>query len=75
MLVVDAGFSFTHIVPIMGGAVLWSAVKRCVDSLAVAVHRYESMQDRCWWEAPDKSSQRARFISSMEHDGRDTHYE
>jgi len=30
MLVVDAGFSFTHIVPIMGGAVLWSAVKRCV---------------------------------------------
>ena len=31
MLVVDVGFSFTHIVPIMGGAVLWSAVKRCVD--------------------------------------------
>ena len=30
MLVVDAGFSFTHIVPIMGGTVLWSAVKRCV---------------------------------------------
>lgn len=30
MLVVDAGFSFTHIVPIMGGVVLWSAVKRCV---------------------------------------------
>jgi actin-related protein 6 len=56
MLVVDAGFSFTHIVPIMGGAVLWSAVKRCVDFLAVAVHLYESMQDRCWWEAPDKSS-------------------
>jgi actin-related protein len=30
MLVVDAGFSFTHIVPIMGGSVLWSAVKRYV---------------------------------------------
>jgi len=29
MLVVDAGFSFTHIVPIMGGSVIWSAVKRC----------------------------------------------
>lgn len=31
ILVVDVGFSFTHIVPIMEGAVLWSAVKRCVD--------------------------------------------
>jgi actin-related protein 6 len=30
MLVVDVGFSFTHIVPIMGGSVIWSAVKRCV---------------------------------------------
>jgi actin-related protein 6 len=31
MLVVDVGFSFTHIVPIMGGTVLWSAVKRYAD--------------------------------------------
>ncbi len=30
MLIVDAGFSFTHIVPVMGGSVLWSAVKRYV---------------------------------------------
>jgi hypothetical protein len=30
MLVVDAGFSFTHIVPIMGGSVVRSAVKRYV---------------------------------------------
>jgi actin-related protein 6 len=35
MIVVDAGFSFTHIVPIMGGVVIWSAVKRCVVSRAV----------------------------------------
>jgi actin-related protein len=35
MLVVDAGFSFTHIVPIMGGVVLWSAVKRFVVCRAV----------------------------------------
>ena len=35
MLVVDAGFSFTHIVPIMGGSVLWSAVKRYVVFSAV----------------------------------------
>ncbi|KAI0344472.1 actin-related protein Arp6 [Trametopsis cervina] len=28
MLVVDAGFSFTHVVPIMNGAIVWRAVKR-----------------------------------------------
>ncbi|ETW81470.1 hypothetical protein HETIRDRAFT_318154 [Heterobasidion irregulare TC 32-1] len=28
VLIVDSGFSFTHIVPIMDGAVLWYAVKR-----------------------------------------------
>ncbi|KAA1474732.1 Actin/actin-like protein [Dentipellis sp. KUC8613] len=28
MLVVDSGFSFTHIVPIMNGVVQWNAVKR-----------------------------------------------
>ena len=35
MLVIDAGFSFTHIVPIMGGSVVWSAVKRYVVFSAV----------------------------------------
>jgi hypothetical protein len=44
MLVVDAGFSFTHIVPIMGGSVLWSAVKRYVVISAVeARSSYELM--------------------------------
>ncbi|KAJ6622615.1 actin family [Mycena sp. CBHHK59/15] len=28
MVVVDAGFSFTHVVPLMDGAVVWDAVKR-----------------------------------------------
>ncbi|KZT23398.1 actin-related protein Arp6 [Neolentinus lepideus HHB14362 ss-1] len=28
MLVVDSGFSFTHVVPIMGSSIVWSAVKR-----------------------------------------------
>lgn len=28
MLVVDSGFSFTHIVPILNGKVVWNAVKR-----------------------------------------------
>lgn len=28
MLIVDAGFSFTHVVPMVNGLVVWSAVKR-----------------------------------------------
>ncbi|KAH9949784.1 actin family [Amylocystis lapponica] len=28
MLVIDSGFSFTHVVPILEGSVVWSAVKR-----------------------------------------------
>jgi actin-related protein 6 len=30
MLIVDSGFSFTHVVPLMEGKVVWSAVKRSV---------------------------------------------
>jgi actin-related protein len=30
MIVVDSGFSFTHVVPIMEGQVVWHAVKRQV---------------------------------------------
>ena len=30
MLIVDSGFSFTHIVPIMSRQIVWSAVKRSV---------------------------------------------
>ena len=28
MLIVDSGFSFTHIIPILSGKVVWNAVKR-----------------------------------------------
>lgn len=28
ILVVDSGFSFTHVTPVVNGKVLWSAVKR-----------------------------------------------
>ena len=28
VLVVDAGFSFTHVTPVVNGKVIWSAVKR-----------------------------------------------
>ena len=29
MLIVDSGFSFTHVVPILNRRIFWSAVKRC----------------------------------------------
>ncbi|KAH9980073.1 actin family [Lactifluus volemus] len=49
MLVVDAGFSFTHIVPIMGGVVLWSAVKRIdVGGKLLTNHLKELVSFRQW---------------------------
>jgi len=49
MLVVDAGFSFTHIVPIMEGAVLWSAVKRIdVGGKLLTNHLKELVSFRQW---------------------------
>lgn len=33
MVIVDSGFSFTHVIPIMGGTVVWEAVKRLVAPL------------------------------------------
>jgi actin-related protein len=30
MLIVDSGFSYTHIVPLLGGAIVWDAVVRSV---------------------------------------------
>ncbi|KAH9168756.1 actin-domain-containing protein [Lactarius sanguifluus] len=49
MLVVDAGFSFTHIVPIMEGAVLWSAVKKIdVGGKLLTNHLKELVSFRQW---------------------------
>ncbi|KAH9991239.1 actin-like protein Arp6 [Russula vinacea] len=49
MIVVDAGFSFTHIVPIMGGVVLWSAVKRIdVGGKLLTNHLKELISFRQW---------------------------
>jgi actin-related protein len=30
MLIVDSGFSYTHIVPLLGGEIVWDAVVRSV---------------------------------------------
>lgn len=31
MVVVDVGYSFSHVVPIQNGEVIWEHVKRCVE--------------------------------------------
>jgi hypothetical protein len=35
MLIVDSGFSFTHVVPLMEGKIVWNAVKRLVASIPI----------------------------------------
>jgi actin-related protein 6 len=32
MLIVDSGFSFTHVVPLIDGKIMWAAVKRYSSS-------------------------------------------
>ncbi|THH10060.1 hypothetical protein EW146_g8492 [Bondarzewia mesenterica] len=49
VLIVDSGFSFTHIVPIMDGAVLWHAVKRIdVGGKLLTNHLKELASFRQW---------------------------
>ncbi|KAI0769101.1 actin-related protein Arp6 [Trametes elegans] len=49
MLVVDSGFSFTHIVPILNGAIVWEAVKRIdVGGKLLTNHLKEVISFRQW---------------------------
>ncbi|CAL1712194.1 unnamed protein product [Somion occarium] len=49
MLVIDAGFSFTHVVPIMNGAIVWNAVKRVdVGGKLLTNHLKELVSFRQW---------------------------
>ncbi|CDO69876.1 hypothetical protein BN946_scf184884.g35 [Trametes cinnabarina] len=49
LLVIDSGFSFTHVVPIMNGAVVWSAVKRIdVGGKLLTNHLKEVISFRQW---------------------------
>ncbi|KAI0040286.1 Actin/actin-like protein [Auriscalpium vulgare] len=49
MIVVDSGFSFTHIVPIMEGEIVWSAVKRIdVGGKLLTNHLKELVSFRQW---------------------------
>ncbi|KAJ3489979.1 hypothetical protein NLI96_g1756 [Meripilus lineatus] len=49
MLIVDAGFSFTHVVPMVNGLVVWSAVKRIdVGGKLLTNHLKELVSFRQW---------------------------
>lgn len=49
MLVIDSGFSFTHVVPILKGAVVWNAVKRIdVGGKMLTNHLKELASFRQW---------------------------
>lgn len=45
----DAGFSFTHVVPIMSGSIIWNAVKRLsfVESSLFQANPLMSLHQRC----------------------------
>ncbi|RPD77652.1 actin-like protein Arp6 [Lentinus tigrinus ALCF2SS1-7] len=49
LLVIDSGFSFTHVVPILEGAVVWEAVKRIdVGGKLLTNHLKETVSYRQW---------------------------
>ncbi|KAI0667701.1 actin-like protein Arp6 [Trametes maxima] len=49
LLVIDSGFSFTHVVPILNGAVVWEAVKRVdVGGKLLTNHLKETISFRQW---------------------------
>ncbi|KAI0657259.1 actin-like protein Arp6 [Cubamyces menziesii] len=49
LLVIDSGFSFTHVVPIINGAVVWEAVKRIdVGGKLMTNHLKEIISFRQW---------------------------
>ncbi|KAI0372330.1 actin-like protein Arp6 [Pilatotrama ljubarskyi] len=49
ILVIDSGFSFTHVVPILNGAIVWEAVKRIdVGGKLLTNHLKETISFRQW---------------------------
>ncbi|KAJ8079909.1 Actin- protein 6 [Marasmius tenuissimus] len=49
LIIVDSGFSFTHVIPIMGGNIVWNAVKRLdVGGKLLTNHLKELVSFRQW---------------------------
>lgn len=74
VLIVDAGFSYTHIVPIIHGEIIWNAVRRYGPHNSV-LNQLILPKDRCWRETADQPAERACFLPTMEHDGRNVYHE
>jgi hypothetical protein len=72
-LVVDTGFSFTHIVPVLRGAIVSSSVRRsvpppvlpCFELLLTGMHE----QDRHWRQAPHQPPEGTHIVPTVVHDG------
>ncbi|EPQ54631.1 actin-like protein Arp6 [Gloeophyllum trabeum ATCC 11539] len=55
MLVVDSGFSFTHVVPIMEGSIVWSAVKRLDVGGKLLTNRLKELVSFRQWNMMDET--------------------
>ncbi|KAI0917058.1 hypothetical protein AcW2_007289 [Taiwanofungus camphoratus] len=77
MLVIDSGFSFTHVIPILNGSIVWNAVKRYDMETSDWKHRElnSATKNRCRGQVVNQPTEGACLIPSVEHDGRDIHYQ
>jgi hypothetical protein len=69
-IVIDSGYSYTHVVPLVKGTIVWDAVVRRVFHLFKKY--YEILiyvQDRRRREAPYEPTKRCHIIQTVEHDG------
>jgi hypothetical protein len=77
-MIIDSGFSFTHVVPLLSGKIVWNSVKRQAtysDQQKPFLIVYFIKKIGCWRQITDQSIEGARIFSSVEHDGRDLHHE
>src|SRR5271167_4080063 len=65
ILVVDSGFSFTHVTPVVNGKVIWSAVRRYYPLLSLTKIEYRR-------QIPHKSLEGGDFLPTLQHDGRNS---
>lgn len=76
---IDSGFSFTHIVPVLRGRVVSHAVKRCVVWLSLVImwnhalidQEIAAAQDRRRREIAHQLLEGARLVPALVHDGSD----
>ncbi|KAJ7633827.1 actin-domain-containing protein, partial [Mycena polygramma] len=55
LLIVDSGFSFTHVVPVMEGNVVWSAVKRLEVGGKLSTNQLKELVSFRQWNMMDET--------------------